>query len=86
MERLALECWNDGPVKGGYEIDHEALTSKPYVSLRKIKRWTEEIDRKQEREAEREAGREAKRNKGVAVGRSKLDDFLKEVDDLNDGD
>ena len=54
QERIALDCWQDGKTPGTFEIDHAAITERPYVSIRRVYRWTEEIDRKQEREAERE--------------------------------
>ena len=41
---MALDCWKDGVVPGLYEVDHAALVEKPYVSIRKITRWTEEYD------------------------------------------
>ena len=44
MERMALTCWKVGVVDDTYEIDHDAITAKPYVSIRKIGRWTEEYD------------------------------------------
>lgn len=43
-ERMALSCWRDGVVPDTYEVDHEELVSKPYISIRKINRWTEEYD------------------------------------------
>jgi len=41
-ERMALTCWRDGVIDGGYELDHEELTERPYVSIRRVERWTEE--------------------------------------------
>ena len=43
-ELMALDCWKDGVLPGLYEVDHAALVEKPYVSIRKITRWTEEYD------------------------------------------
>ena len=43
-ELMALDCWKDSVVPGLYEVDHAALVEKPYVSIRKITRWTEEYD------------------------------------------
>jgi hypothetical protein len=43
-ELMALDCWKDGMLPGLYEVDHAALVEKPYVSIRKITRWTEEYD------------------------------------------
>lgn len=41
-ERMALTCWQDGIIAGTYEVDHAELTIRPYVSIRRIDRWTEE--------------------------------------------
>ena len=43
-ELMALDCWKDGVLPGIYEVDHTAIVEKPYVSIRKILRWTEEHD------------------------------------------
>ena len=43
-ELTALDCWKDGVLPGLYEVDHAAIVEKPYVSIRKITRWTEEYD------------------------------------------
>ena len=43
-ELMALDCWRDGMLPGLYEVDHAAIIEKPYVSIRKITRWTEECD------------------------------------------
>jgi hypothetical protein len=43
-ELMALDCWRDGVLPGLYEVDHAAIVEKPYVSIRKITRWTEEYD------------------------------------------
>ena len=43
-ELMALDCWKDGVLPGIYEVDHTAIVEKPYVSIRKIMRWTEEHD------------------------------------------
>ena len=43
-ELMALDCWRDGMLPGLYEVDHAAIVEKPYVSIRKILRWTEEHD------------------------------------------
>ena len=44
QERMALDCWQDGIMPDTYQVDHAAITTKPYVSIRKIERWTEEHD------------------------------------------
>jgi hypothetical protein len=41
-ERMALDCWRAGIMPDTYEVDHAALTDKPYVSIRKVERITEE--------------------------------------------
>ena len=76
QERRALCCWQDGKMPGTFEIDHAEITERPYVSIRKIERWTEEIDRKQERDAERETA--------DAGSSAKLKDFLAQLDADND--
>ena len=43
-ERMALTCWKDGIMAGAFEVDHYEITSKPYVSIRKVDRWGEEYD------------------------------------------
>ena len=44
MERMALTCWKEGVTKGTYEVDIDAIIAKPYVSIRRVDRWTEEPD------------------------------------------
>ena len=41
MERLALECWQHGIMPDTYEVDHNAITEKPYTSIRKVERVIE---------------------------------------------
>lgn len=43
-ERMALTCWKEGVMKGTYEVDVDEITEKPYVSIRRVDRWTEEYD------------------------------------------
>ncbi len=43
MERLALDCWQYGLTAGSFEVDHQALTEKPYVSIRKVQRVVEDF-------------------------------------------
>ena len=43
-ERMALTCWKEGVMKGTYEVDVDEITAKPYVSIRRVDRWTEEHD------------------------------------------
>ena len=44
MERMALTCWKEGVTKGTYEVDVDEIIAKPYVSIRRVDRWTEEHD------------------------------------------
>ena len=44
MERVALDCWKDGIMQGTYEVDHNALTEKPYTSIRKVERVIEDFE------------------------------------------
>ena len=41
---MALTCWKEGVTKGTYEVDVDEITAKPYVSIRRVDRWTEEHD------------------------------------------
>ena len=43
-ERMALTCWKEGVMEGTYEVDVDEITAKPYVSIRRVDRWTEEHD------------------------------------------
>ena len=43
MERLALDCWQHGIMPNTYEADHHALTTQPYVSIRKVEEVIEDI-------------------------------------------
>lgn len=44
IERMALTCWKEGVIEGTYEVDVDEITAKPYVSIRRVDRWTEEHD------------------------------------------
>lgn len=44
IERSALTCWRDGLMPDTYEVDHDAITDRPYVSIRRIERVTEDFD------------------------------------------
>ncbi|MGL4414671.1 hypothetical protein [Roseinatronobacter monicus] len=43
-ERMALTCWRDSVMPDTFEIDYDAITAKPYISIRRIERVTEEYD------------------------------------------
>jgi hypothetical protein len=55
MERMALTCWKEGVMKGTYEVDVDEITEKPYVSIRRVDRWTEEHDLTEDYAEEEEA-------------------------------
>jgi len=44
QERMALTCWRDSVMPDTYEVDHDAIIAKPYISIRRIERVTEEYD------------------------------------------
>lgn len=44
QERTAISCWRPSIVPDTYEVDYEALTARPYVSIRTIERVEEEYD------------------------------------------
>ena len=44
QERMALTCWRDSIMPDTYEVDHDAIIAKPYISIRRIERVTEEYD------------------------------------------
>ena len=54
-ERMALTCWKEGVMKGIYEVDVDEITAKPYVSIRRVDRWTEEHDLTEDNAEEEEA-------------------------------
>lgn len=43
-ELLALDCWQDSSTGVGYEVDHDVLMQKPYVSIRKVERVDDNQD------------------------------------------
>ena len=44
QERTALIGWQAGIMPDYYEVDHEELMGRPYASIRRVLRWTEEVD------------------------------------------
>ena len=73
-ELSALTCWKDGIERGYYEVDHDAIIAKPYISIRLIHRWDEEYD-VDERKALLQAGDERDNNQKEADA-AKLSAFL----------
>jgi hypothetical protein len=78
-ELQALTCWKDGIMPDTYEIDHDAITEKPYISIRRIDRWDEEYD-VAERKALLKAGDERDETQKKADA-AKLRAFLSMTDD-----
>jgi len=74
-ELMALDCWQRGIMPGTYEVGHAALTEKPYVSIRKVYRSTEEYDIEERRAAERASSNVSEEERERT--RKKLQEFLK---------
>lgn len=74
QELQALDCWKCGILPDTYEVDHDAITEKPYVSIRTVRRYDEEYD-----VAERRAQLKAAANQSdedTARDAEKLNQFL----------
>ena len=79
-ELEALTCWKHGIMPDQYAVDHDEITAKPYISIRKIERWDEEYnvaERKVAMQANDE--RDSKRKDTDAA---KLRAFLSITDDF----
>jgi hypothetical protein len=59
-ERRALIGWRVGFVPDVFEVHHEELMEQPYASIRRVHRWTEEVDRYPSEEIEEEDTEEVK--------------------------
>jgi len=59
-ERMALNCWRPSIMPDTYEVDHEAITDRPYISIRRIERMTEEYDVEERKAQIKEANQQAK--------------------------
>ena len=53
MELSALNFWRDSITPDTYEIDHDAITARPYDSIRRVERILEEYDIRELKAAER---------------------------------
>jgi hypothetical protein len=73
MERSALTCWQDGSLPGTYELDHQAITERPYISIRKVQRWDEVQDADQTKSSTTDTPSEAE----TQETKRQLDAFLK---------
>jgi len=73
LERSALTCWQDGSLPGTYELDHQATTERPYISIRKVQRWDEVQDADQTKSSTTDTPSEAE----TQETKRQLDAFLK---------
>ena len=53
MELSALRFWRESITPDTYEIDHDAITARPYDSIRRVERIQEEYDIRELKAAER---------------------------------
>lgn len=53
MELSALSFWRESITPDTYEIDHDAITARPYDSIRRVERIQEEYDIRELKAAER---------------------------------
>ena len=77
QELQALDCWKRGILPDTYEVDHDAITERPYISIRTVYRTEEEYD-----VAERRALLKAADNtteEEAARDKAALDKFLKRL-------
>jgi len=77
-ERMALTCWRDSIMPDTYEIDHDAITARPYESIRRVERWDDEYDIEEQRAAERAAQEAVKDGTGDM---SKLKSFIAKLNE-----
>lgn len=78
-ERMALNCWKDSIMPDTYEVDHDAITDRPYVSIRKVERWTEEYD-VDERKAQIKQVELEQRQHNTA-GKARLKSFINKLNE-----
>ena len=81
QERSALNCWKDSILPDTYELDHDALTAQPYVSIRRIDRWDEEYD-----VAERKAQLRGKSTTPEPIDPKSSEQLRKFLNNLGDND
>ena len=81
QEREALDCWKYGIMPDTYEVDHDAITAQPYVSIRKIDRWDEEYD-----VAERRAQMRGKSTTPEPINPKSSEQLRKFLNNLGDND
>jgi hypothetical protein len=76
-ERMALTCWKDSIMPDTYEVDHDAITDRPYISIRKVERVDEEYDVDELREMKRLSKQEA----AEEGDRSRLKAFISKLNE-----
>ena len=78
-ERMALNCWKDSIMPDTYEVDHAAITDRPYVSIRKVERVTEEYD-VDERKAQLKQA-ELEQQQDDTAGKARLKSFINKLNE-----
>jgi hypothetical protein len=74
---MALTCWKDSIMPDTYEVDHDAITDRPYISIRKVERVDEEYDVDELREMKRLSKQEA----AEEGDRSRLKAFISKLNE-----
>lgn len=82
QELQALDCWKPGIMRDTYEVDYDAITERPYISIRKIMRWDEEYDVAERRALLKAADNTTEEQK--ARDSAKLAKFLSNTGDNDD--
>ena len=78
-ERMALNCWQDGVIDGSYMIDHDAIIDRPYVSIRKVERWTDEYDVDERKAQIKQA--ELEQQQDDTAGKARLKSFINKLNE-----
>lgn len=82
QELQALDCWKYGILPDTYEVDHDAITEKPYVSIRTVRRYEEEYDVAERREQLKAAANQS--DEDTARDAEKLKQFLNSIGNDDD--
>ena len=78
-ERMALNCWKDSIMPDTYEVDHAAITDRPYVSIRKVERWTDEYDVDERKAQIKQA--ELEQQQDDTAGKARLKSFINKLNE-----
>ena len=78
-ERMALNCWKAGIMPDTYEVDHTAITDRPYVSIRKVERITEEYTEDERKEELKQAKLDL--SKDHTAGNARLKSFINQLNE-----